>query len=277
MSDSTSHSVNWHDMLIHTLSNLRNAWPKDWPGLPVVLTSCMTQLWPSSLPREHDTAALLNAALDMAKRIESIAGTAAYEPQYHNRLHTADALVSVCCMLQALRHTGHHVPNEWAACLLLAVTSHDVLHPGGANSYLQEFEQQSVQLLTQMTQDSGVSARWVNIAAHLILHTDPTLVVANHDKVSQKPFVMDLDWAVVLMNEADILASATEEFGTLLGKALANEWQAREHPLHHVVGSDAGRLHFLSSLRFSTPVSDTFRLPQSVSEQINRLRFRLGQ
>ncbi len=277
MSDSTAHSVNWHDMLIQTLSHLRKAWPTDWPGLPVVLTSCMRQLWPSSLPREHDTAALLNAALVMANRIESITKTAAYEPHYHNRLHTADALVSVCCMLQALRNTGHHVPNEWAACLLLAVTSHDALHPGGANSYLQEFEQQSVQLLTHMSQESGVSAHWVNIAAHLILHTDPTLVAANHDKVSQKPFVMNLDWAVVLMNEADILASATEEFGTPLGKALANEWQARDHPLHHVVGSDAGRLHFLSSLRFSTPASETFHLPQSVSQQIKQLRIQLGQ
>ena len=151
------------------------------------------------------------------------------------------------------------------------------LHPGGANSYLQEFEQQSVQLLTHMSQESGVSAHWLNIAAHLILHTDPTLVAANHDKVSQKPFVMNLDWAVVLMNEADILASATEEFGTLLGKALANEWQARDHPLHHVVGSDAGRLHFLSSLRFSTPASETFHLPQSVSQQIKQLRIQLGQ
>jgi len=277
MSDSTAHSVNWHDMLIQTLSHLRKAWPTDWPGLPVVLTSCMRQLWPSSLPREHDTAALLNAALVMANRIESITKTASYEPQYHNRLHTADALVSVCCMLQALRNTGHHVPNEWAACLLLAVTSHDALHPGGANSYLQEFEQQSVQLLTHMSQESGVSAHWLNIAAHLILHTDPTLVAANHDKVSQKPFVMNLDWAVVLMNEADILASATEEFGTLLGKALANEWQARDHPLHHVVGSDAGRLHFLSSLRFSTPASETFHLPQSLSQQIKQLRIQLGQ
>lgn len=277
MSDSTAHSVNWHDMLIQTLSHLRKAWPTDWPGLPVVLTSCMRQLWPSSLPREHDTAALLNAALVMANRIESITKTAAYEPHYHNRLHTADALVSVCCMLQALRNTGHHVPNEWAACLLLAVTSHDALHPGGANSYLQEFEQQSVQLLTHMSQESGVSAHWVNIAAHLILHTDPTLVTANHDKVSQKPFVMNLDWAVVLMNEADILASATEEFGTLLGKALANEWQARDHPQYHVVGSDAGRLHFLSSLRFSTPASQTFHLPQSVSQQIKQLRIQLGQ
>lgn len=277
MSDSTAHSVNWHDMLIQTLSHLRKAWPTDWPGLPVVLTSCMRQLWPTSLPREHDTAALLNAALVMANRIESITKTAAYEPCYHNRLHTADALVSVCCMLQALRNTGHHVPNEWAACLLLAVTSHDALHPGGANSYLQEFEQQSVQLLTHMSQESGVSAHWVNIAAHLILHTDPTLVAANHDKVSQKPFVMNLDWAVVLMNEADILASATEEFGTPLGKALANEWQARDHPLHHVVGSDAGRLHFLSSLRFSTPASETFHLPQSVSQQIKQLRIQLGQ
>jgi hypothetical protein len=126
-------------------------------------------------------------------------------------------------------------------------------------------------LLQRMATQHGVSAQWLDTASHLILHTDPALVAANHDKVKHHRFEMRKDWAVVLMNEADILASATESFGPQLGHALASEWEYRQHPLHAVVGTDAGRLQFLSSLRFSTPASMALHLPHDVAQQIANL------
>jgi hypothetical protein len=100
-------------------------------------------------------------------------------------------------------------------------------------------------------------------------------VLSNHQKIMHTAFECNLDWAVVLMNEADILASATATVGPQLGRQLANEWQFRQHPLHQVVGTDAGRLHFLSSLLFSTPASHTLRMPHTVAVQIDQLRARL--
>ena len=134
----TIHSTpDWHGKLCQTLTHLRERWPHDWPGLPVVLSACIAQRWPMAAPATADAVAMLNAAKAMAAHMESIALSTSYEPHYHNRLHTADALVSVCWLTHALQHEGHDVPDDWMACLLLAVTSHDVLHPGGANRYAQ--------------------------------------------------------------------------------------------------------------------------------------------
>ena len=267
----------WQDALCQTLDNLRSRWPPNWPGLPTVLQACMNQLWP---PPQHLAALpqqMLAAANAIAEDMEQIANTTVYEPHYHNRLHTADALVSLCWLITALKAGQHSVTDEWAASLLLAVTSHDVLHPGGANSYAQEFEQQSVRLFQQHAAAKGVPMQWTEVVTQLILRTDPTLVAANHEKIKDTAFSFNLDWAVVLMNEADIAASAMATVGPQLGKQLASEWAFRQHPLHKVVGTDAGRLQFLSSLRFSTPASLALQMPQTVAMQIQQLKAQLGQ
>ena len=72
----------------------------------------------------------------------------------------------------------------------------------------------------------------------------------------------------MLLNEADILASATSRYGPDLGLALAEEWALKDHPLHSFVGTAKGRLQFLSGLRFSTPASRAFRIQESVAQQI---------
>jgi hypothetical protein len=118
----------------------------------------------------------------------------------------------------------------------------------------------------------GIDVVWLQRVRELILRTDPTLVAANHDLVKNTPFEMNLDWACVLINEADILASATSRYGPELGQALAQEWALKNHPLHHVVGTPQGRLQFLSSLRFSSPPAERFGMAHHVAEQITSLR-----
>jgi len=260
-------------LYVQTLHNLRRTWPDAWPGVPVVLKACVQRLWPHSVPTKSSAAEkLLQAAQAMAMNMEEIAQGVAYEPHYHNRLHTADALTAMCVLIEALQEKNISVSDEWAAAMLLAVTSHDVLHPGGANTYVQEFEQCSANEMSDIAHTLGVDALWLQRVRELILRTDPTLVAANHDKVIDRPFEMNVDWACVLMNEADILASATLHYGPTLGEALAQEWTLKNHPLHGVVGTPAGRLQFLSSLRFSTPAAEQFRMAHHVAEQITSLR-----
>lgn len=254
---------------IATLHNLRNKWPNAWPGLPVVLNACIQRLWPQVLPVSHSQAGhLLQAARNMASHMEDLAKASSHEPQYHNRLHTADALTAVCLLMQTIKEHAFALTDEWAAALLLAVTSHDVLHPGGANAFVQEFEQRSANEMRNITQGLKVDALWTERVSELILRTDPTLVAGNHDKVKDTLFEMNLDWACVLMNEADILASATSRYGPDLGQALAQEWALKNHPLHHVVGTPEGRLQFLSSLRFSTPASKAWGMTNHVAGQL---------
>jgi len=208
----------------------------------------------------------------MAAHMEKVAQEADYEPLYHNRLHTADALTAICLLIQALQKKNMMVDDDWAAAFLFAVTSHDVRHPGGANGFLQELERRSAKEMQYIATPLGIDVVWLQRVRELILRTDPTLVAANHDYVKNTPFQMNLDWACVLINEADILASATSRYGPELGHALAQEWALKNHPLHQVVGTPQGRLQFLSSLRFSSPASERFGMAHHVAEQIMSLR-----
>jgi len=262
----------WTQLYLATLHNLRSTWPDSWPGLPVVLEACMHRLWPGQALRVASPAGrLLQAAQAMAQHMESLALQSADEPHYHNRLHTADALTAVCLLIQALQAKGHGLSDEWIAAMVLAVTSHDVLHPGGANRFLQEFEQRSALEMRHVARHFKPPALWLDRVSEIILRTDPSLVAGNHDKVKDLAFEMNLDWACVLINEADILASAMAQHGIELGQALAAEWAVKKHPLAHVVGTTQGRLQFLSSLRFSTPASDSFQMPAQVAAQIAQL------
>jgi hypothetical protein len=261
--------THWADVYLSTLDNLRSVWPHAWPGLVVVLTSCVHRLWPEQAPSPSSTGGqMIQAALAMALHMEDIAAQSSYEPQYHHRLHTADALTASCLLIQALQAQGMAVDDDWSAALLLAVISHDVLHPGGANRFAQEFERRSVKEMQGIAQAFQIDKTWLQRVSELILRTDPTLVAGNHDKVKNTSFVMNLDWACVLLNEADILASATSRYGPELGQDLAQEWALKNHPLHSFVGSAEGRLQFLSGLRFSTPASEAFRMKESVAKQL---------
>jgi hypothetical protein len=263
----------WTQLYLATLQNLRRTWPHSWPGLPVVLEACMHRLWSGHAPKvASPTGQLLQAAQAMARHMENLAQQTDAEPQYHNRLHTADALTAVCLLMQALQDKGHALSDEWIAAILLAVTSHDVLHPGGANSFLQEFEQRSALEMRRVSQKWLVEHLWLDRVSEMILRTDPSLVAGNHDKVKGLAFEMNLDWACVLINEADILASATASHGTELGQALAAEWAEKNHPLSSVVGTAQGRLQFLASLRFSTPASEVFQMRMQVSQQMTLLQ-----
>ena len=263
----------WTQLYLATLQNLRSTWPHSWPGLPVVLESCIHRLWSGHAPKVASHAGpLLQAAQAMARHMENLALQTDAEPQYHNRLHTADALTAVCLLMQALQDKGHALCDEWITAIFLAVTSHDVLHPGGANSFLQEFEQRSALEMRRVSQKWLVEHLWLDRVSEMILRTDPSLVAGNHDKVKGLAFEMNLDWACVLINEADILASATAQHGNELGHALAAEWAVKKHPLSRVVGTAQGRLQFLSSLRFSTPSSELFQMRMQVAEQMALLQ-----
>jgi hypothetical protein len=262
----------WMQLYLAILQNLRSTWPHSWPGLPVVLEACMHRLWSGHAPTMASPAGqLLQAAQAMARHMEDLAQQTADEPQYHNRLHTADALTAVCLLMQALQDKGHALGDEWIAAIVLAVTSHDALHPGGANGFLQEFEQRSAMEMRRVSQKWLVDPLWLDRVSEMILRTDPSLVAGNHDKVNGLAFDMNLDWACVLINEADILASATAQHGNQLGQALAAEWAVKKHPLSSVVGTAQGRLQFLAMLRFSTPASAAFQMQAHVAAQIAQL------
>jgi hypothetical protein len=260
-----------YPLLLQAFSRLRESWKGDWMGLPQVLKACQDFcVFPAAGLACAEAQALMDSALALAHQMELMVDTD-IEPDYHNRLHTADALCSMAALLEALKLEGCICSEEWVAAMLLTVTAHDYLHPGGANSAPQELELRTVKALELFFAKHPMDPVWQERILHMILLTDPALVKANHGKVAGRTFEMDLDWACVLMNEADILASATDVFGPDLGKQLAAEWQVKNLPLHANVGNQQGRLAFLKSLRFATPGSLKLQFPKRVALQVANL------
>lgn len=83
------------------LRALRQAWPDEWPGLPVVVSSCLDHL---GFDRRHPRCAFRIECLEeIARLVEADGATragAGIEPAYHNRLHVADTLVSLAVLIR---------------------------------------------------------------------------------------------------------------------------------------------------------------------------------
>jgi hypothetical protein len=86
--------------------------------------------------------------------------------------------------------------------------------------------------------------------------------------VAEQAFAWTQAWCQVLLNEADILLSASARFGPDLSQALAQEWQRVGFAAHATVATPAGRAQFLRSIRFSSPAALALAMPEQVAEQL---------
>ena len=88
---------------------LRGLWKGAWTGLPGIVDTCLRRLGhrePADLePRlraVHDCMQRVALAIEEDGRRRA---REACEPAYHNRLHAADTLLSMTCLLLAARRT----------------------------------------------------------------------------------------------------------------------------------------------------------------------------
>ena len=244
----------WSACLRASFAYVRQSWQTEWIGLPALLAQCLTFLHIPEHPEDPSVRSLVGTARSVALQIEieKGCGTDTAEPGYHNRLHFADALTSVAlqCHVEAL----HNKPLDaaWQAALLLVGLAHDFRHPGHINRHPRDIESATVEALLPFLDAAKLTPVWTERITTLILRSDFTMAHENHARVRERAFAWDLDWATVLLNEADIMASASEEFGPALSEALASEWMAIQFPAHATVATQAGRRQFLAGIQFST-------------------------
>lgn len=262
--DELGHVNNMVD-LNRVFSILRTSWDKQWMTLPRVLDDCQQVLFEPITPLSSASQSMLDAAKHVCETIER-SSQSTFEPAYHNRLHFADAMVSLTTLMRLQAQTTHLASADWMACLLLTVSAHDFTHPGGANAHHRQIEYQTL-ISLQALLEGRVEMNWLSIVMELILRTDPADVPGNHQKVAGQAFKWNTDWACVLLNEADILASASSLHGPGLSAALADEWKHAQHPLHDVVSTPSGRVHFLKSIQFSSTASQVLGIDQMVQAQ----------
>lgn len=246
--------ANWASCLLSSYAYLRHSWQIQGLGLPQLVEDCAFFL---DLGQEGDgspTRLLLDLALAVARQIESEngCGIKTHEPHYHNRLHFADSLTTITlqCSLE-VKH-GAVSDTEWQAALLLIAVAHDLQHPGRVNRHTSDIESASVNALLPLMTSMNLSEIWIERIRKVILRSDFSLVRENHTRVAGRPFQWTTEWATVLLNEADIMASASADFGPGLSLALSKEWEAVQFAPHATVATESGRRQFLSNIQFSS-------------------------
>jgi hypothetical protein len=158
--------------------------------------------------------------------------------------------------------------QDWLLCALLTSLAHDLAHPGKVNLFESEMELQSVSVLKPILSAHAVPNDWQTIINTAITRSDFSISNQNHANVSGQYFEWNLKWLCVLLNEADVMASATSKYGPELGTALAREWRLIDFPPHLTVSSVEGRNSFLRQLTFSSPASLVLGLNNRISEEI---------
>ena len=248
------HGANWSTCLLGSYAYLRSSWQTQWRGLAKVVQDCASFLQINAMPDDSQTRLLLDLALAVARQIEAEngCGTETPEPHYHNRLHFADSLTTITLQCSLEAQHGAAPDSAWQAALLLIAVSHDFHHPGRVNRHTSDIESASVNALLPLMQSMHLSEVWIERIRTIILRSDFTLVRENHARVAGLPFGWNTDWATVLLNEADIMASASSEYGMPLSLALSKEWEAIGFAPYASVATASGRRDFLSNIQFST-------------------------
>ena len=246
--------ADWSRSLLSSYGYLRHSWQNSWLGLPQVVKHCAEYLQLPTNGEDDEVKALFAAALAIAHQIENERGRGidTPEPQYHNRLHFADSLTTITlqCALEVRNGAKHDI--AWQAAMLLIAVSHDFRHSGRVNRHPSDIESASVNFLTPIMKSINLGKVWIERVNTIILRSDFSLVKENHSHIDGRVFEWDSDWAAVLLNEADVMASASANFGPMLSKALSLEWQAIDFPPYATVATESGRRQFLSTIQFSS-------------------------
>jgi hypothetical protein len=260
-----------------TFIRLNDCWGPQWPGLPLVMNDCLVRLGhQSAAVMGNRTQAIHDCMQCVAQLIEEdgkVRASLNQEPDYHNRLHVANTLEALTSLLLLQRQHGDAErtilsPMEWTAMLIML--SHDLLHDGCVNKWKSQIEARSVEYLKPFMRQHNVDQADQHIIKAIILMTDSTMVKAGHEKIKNKPFfIEDIDCLTVLIQEADILASAMPEVGPLLTKQLASEWAKINHHGISALTTASGRIEFLRhGALFSSPASQLLGINAVKSAQL---------
>ena len=280
----------WRACLDASLAFLRCSWDGQrlesgdgarngrWVGLPFLVDACADFLDIANAAPSAVSAKLIAVARQVATQVEAEGGCGvdSAEPGYHNRLHFSDSLTTIT--LQAAIESQRLGVDlgldegfdaaDWKAALVLIALAHDFRHPGRVNGARAEIEQQSFDALKPYLQQHAVPALWVERIEAVILRSDFSMVADNHQRVADLPFSWCTDWAAVLLNEADIMASASPVFGPRLSRALAAEWELIGFAAYRLVATPQGRSAFLQSIEFSSPSAGVLGAAQRVRQQL---------
>lgn len=258
----------WEALFDHSLREIQESWTREWVGLPFVVSSCADFLALNGANIGDDANSMLQAALQVAVEMERMFKGTGSEPCYHNRLHTAQVVTVMAIQSSIETDKLARTDPKWLAASLLAAVGHDFMHTGSINTSVSEIELVSCTHLRPFMNEAEVGEIWQQKIITSITRSDFSLTSENHMKVLNAKFEWNQDWLTVLLNEADIMASAISIYGQYLSEALADEWRAINSPPQATVSTKEGRKRFLQSLYFSSPSARELNAFNRVEDQI---------
>jgi len=260
----------WSICLEKSFLFLRHSWENQWVGLPTLLNRCIDLVGLSPSAMSGEAKNILLAAEEVAQAIEfQCTNNPEYsEPKYHNRLHTADVITAMAVLIRI--QTDKHVAldQQWVACGLLAAIGHDFGHPGQVNQIESEIESKTLQLLQPFLTNHKVANHWRTALSCAILKSDFAIVEKNHELVKGQKFKCDQNWLNVFLNEADIMASASAQFGPEMGHLLSKELELVNFPAYQNVATEKGRYAFLNKLVFSSHASNVLNVNSNIAKEL---------
>lgn len=189
-----------------------------------------------------------DAGPELRAGLDDVAGFAAQivaRPAYHDQYHFAEATMVMGWLCASARAAGL-LDADSAACGVIAMAGHDLLHDGsvGTDGAL---EARAAAAVDQLLGAAGVDARARQRVGRIILATDPRQASGNAAALEVTPYDPDALLAV-LANEADLAASLMPTLGPRLGALLATEWRNAGAAGAAAVETHAGRLAFLRNV-----------------------------
>ena len=242
-------------------------------GLPKVTQECIEFMDFRDSEMTSEVTKMLSAALEVSEAFEKMYLNAPHirEPNYHNRLHTAD--VTVAMSLQILIETEqlHSRNPEWMAAGLLTAVVHDFEHPGRVNTKPSEIEKKSFAAVMPILKKHHIQSEWLAPVKYAVERSAFSMMRENHLRVKNQKFEWSQDWLTILLNEADIMASCVSEFSEDLSLALSEEWKFNDYSAYKTVATTTGRLEFLQNTIFSSRSSHVLNVEKIINQKINSL------
>jgi hypothetical protein len=176
----------------------------------------------------------------------------------------------------ALNVPGANQPAVMAMALSI-MAGHDFLHPGGSNAQPGEFEARAVEGLQPLMANAGLSLAERQTVANCIMATDPLRVKGIHLLVRSQPYdLRQANCLVVLLQEADIMASTLPQTALGLSQSLSIEWSAHKPKAAQELLLPQNRLMFLDhAALFSSPAADQLGLEALKLEEVKRIEEKL--
>ena len=250
---------------------LRASWPHHWVGLPKVTQECIEFLDFRDSELTPEVKKMLSAALEVSEVFERIYlnPPRIHEPDYHNRLHTADVTVAMSLQIIIETEQLRSRKPEWMAAGLLTAVVHDFEHPGRINTKPSEIEKKSLAAVMPILKKHQIPSKWLDFIKYAVERSDFSLMKENHFRVENQNFAWSQDWLTILLNEADIMASCVSEFSEDLSLALSEEWKFIDYSAYKTIATKTDRLNFLQNVIFSSRSSHVLNVKNKINQKIN--------